>query len=493
MANWTGNGDHRHWNDAANWQGGVPGAGVNASFGVGVSADVMLNGSSAITTGALLATGATITLRAGTLNLAPTIAPRGNTFDLQLSDNAHLTVAPAARLVGDHVARIGEGNGSAILTVQGLVAEEYGIVQGATLDIVGPHAHWVSGDSGIELESGTLVVEDGGRLGTGGRLAQFPAAALQMDGNSTALVTGAGSTVLVSNAFVSTFSGTSSLTVQDGAQFRTGGGGIGGNGDGTLTVTGDGSLFQATRGLTIGGQVPVNSKLLVENGGTVEIGKYGLTLDGTLALDSTAHLITPDIVSGGGVIEALSGTVTLATALQLYTNFSDPVDTGTTFLEASPGATLNLAGPISTVIPGGSSALVEAGSGHIVLSHASPGYEGTTGVYAATLEIAAQDAIGRSSLRFIGGAPPGATLQIDAGIAFANPIGGFAAGDTVDLPGFNFDLASLSVTQTDGGATLRLTNADNQHQQLAFSGNNLSADSFRLVADNQGGTALLHS
>jgi hypothetical protein len=314
-----------------------------------------------------------------------------------------------------------------------------------------------------------------------------------MIGNSTALITGAGSSVRVSNSFVSTFGGTSTLMVADGAQLRTGGGTIGGNGDGTLTVTGDGTLFQADRGLTIGGQVPVNSRLLVQNNATVKVGRYGLSLNGTMALDSTAHLLTPGIVSGGGVIEALSGTVTLAAPLRLYVNLSDPVDTNTTYLVADQGATLELAGPISTVISGGSSALLEAGAGHIVLSHPSPSFAGFTGIYAATLEIAARDAIGTGQLRFIGGPAQDPTLQIDAGIPFHNTIGGFAAGDTIDLPGFATELASFGFTQTAAGATLSLTNADHQQRELVFGGTNLTAASFQLIADGHGGTALIHS
>lgn len=493
MSTWTGNGDGQHWSDARNWSFHVPSTGANAFFSGGIRT-VLLDPKAALTTGALNLSSTTVTLSQGRLNLAPKTASDGNTFDLTMIHKAHLTIAADASLIGGNVAQIGDGTPGTLLTVLGTVAEEYGIVRGGTLDVRGTSGHWLSGDSGLFLDSSSLVVEAGGQVDTGGKLAQYPAAALDMEGNSSGVVKGPGSVVNLANVFVSDQTGTSTLTVSSGGEIFTGGGQIGDDGDATLTVTGAGSLFSASRGLTIGGQVPVNSRLTITNHGAVKIGDYGLSLNGTLALDSTASFTSPSILSGGGIIQALSGAVKISSTLELSSNNTDTYSTKTTYLEASSGATLTIAGEIISAIPNDTSEVLDAASGHIVLSHTSDNFGGTTQLYAATLEIAAQDAAGVGALKFLGGADHPATLELDPGLIFKNLISGFGAGDTIDLAGLAFDHDSLGFAPApSGGGVLTVGNGQGHSLSLSFGDPGLSAASFNLISDGHGGTALIHA
>jgi hypothetical protein len=344
------------------------------------------------------------------------------------------------------------------------------------------------------LQDSTLLVKGGAHVDAGGKLAQYPAAALDLEGNSTGTVTGCGSSISLANVFLSEVDGTSALTVRDGGKVYTGGGDIGDDGDGTLTVTGVGSLFSASRGLSVGGQVPVNSEIVIEHGGTVKIGQLGLVLDGTLALDSSATFVAPTILSGGGTIDALAGVVELSSRLELSDNDSDPFETKTTYLTTARGSTLVLNGAIGSAIPGDDSVTLNASSGHIVLAHSNGTFGGEIAIYGATLEIAAVGAAGTGEVAFIGGSEP-AVLQIDKGLAFHNAISGFGKADEIDLAGFDYEGSALKIgwTADASGGTLTLTDtATHQHEMLSFVGTDLSAASFRVMSDGHGGMALFH-
>ena len=491
---WTGHGDGHSWGDAANWAQGEPASGIDAVFAGMQSWSVRLGTrATPLVAGALIVQGEALTLTHGALSLEPQPAMSGNTFDMVLTQGAQLTVDAGVVVSGLNVAEIGAGGTGGTLTVLGTVREEYGIVSNGMLDISGPSGHWLGGFSGVDIGGGSqLMVQNGGTLDAGHGTFTKPASALNIGdnaGDASAVVTGAGSVVRESGVVLGQGYGSGTLLISDGAAVTDRYASLGALADGNVTVTDPGSTWVNFNGITIGGQVPVASGVTITNGGSVHAGRYGIGLYGTLSLDASARLTSPSILSGGGVIIALpggGGTVTLGEKIDLTYNSSAPYTTETTYLEATAGTTLVMSGKIS----GDTTKIVDASTGHVVLSHADNVF-GSAQIYAATLEIAAEGAAGAGPVSFVGGAHA-ANLTLDAGFNLSNQIAGFGQADTIDLRGLSFG-QDITKTWSPGGSGGTLTLSNGAEQTILHFSGNLTADSFTLAADAFGGTNLLHS
>jgi T5SS/PEP-CTERM-associated repeat protein len=436
---WTGKAPRMVWADARNWGDGIPFAGVNAVFDDGGNWSVNLVAIPQMPVqiaGTLVVNGDDLTFTGGELELMPA-PPNGPqpSYDMQLGNGAIVTVDRDARLSGQQTGDIG-ATGGATLVVHGSVTEEYAIVYG-TLTVSGIGALWRNGESGVDIAgNGRLTVAGGGLMQSSN-----PSGSLDVDGlGASALVTGKGSVVREPLLFVGEFGGGGVMTIANGATVFDINGNVGGSGEGSIVVSGSGSEWINRGGISIGGQVPGTAQLSILNGAHVSFGKYGLSLDGRLAIDGSSSLAGREIVSGGGVIEAEPGgpaTVTLSQDILINYNINNPYQSETTYVGAAANGTLMLSGHITAGFSG-QPEILEATTGTVILSHPGNSYDATD-IYAADLVIAADHAAGLGALDFIGGSKTAATLSIDPGTAFANVIEGFGASDLIDAVGIHFD------------------------------------------------------
>jgi T5SS/PEP-CTERM-associated repeat protein len=481
---WTGRAPDLAWADPRNWSNGVPIAGVDAVFDDRGSLSINLPASAA--SGTLLVSRDHLTLLSGSLAFAPVVPTSGQTYDMKLSHGAVLTVARGAHLSGAQTAEIGTAASAAALIVHGSVAEDYTEVFG-TLAIAGRDALWSNGESGLDiLGNGQLSITGGARLQSSN-----PNGSLEVEGlGAAALVSGPGTVVREPLLFVGEFAAGGTMTIADGAAVYDSGGNVGASGDGSITVTGPGSEWINSAGISIGGQVPGSAQLSILKGAHVGFGDYGMQLEGTLAIDGSASLTGGIIVSGGGVIMAEPGgprTVTLTQNIEINYNLYNVFGSETTYVGATGGEALRLTGDITA---GYSSApeTLAATIGTVILAHAGNSYDATD-LYGATLVIAAENAAGRGLLTFIGGSHTPATLIVDPGLAFNNQISGFGGGDTIDAAGIKFG-ADFSASWTAGSAGGTLTLSDGQRAlTLNFSGS-YSLETFDFAPDAHGGTAV---
>ncbi len=490
---WTGLGHTHAWANAQNWSNGAPVALESVSFNDGAAWTIGLGG--APMSGAITVSRDRLVLTGGTLTAASPQPARGLAADLTLGNAASLTLTASATLVSPDLIDVGaaaaDGSTTAgALTVHGtLTAGVVSLLQG-TVAVTGPAAHLTiaTGGQTIAVGAGALTVADGGTVDAGpNTLATFYSHLTIGSGAAagTVSVLGAGSSLTI--GIISAGNGDDGvINVAAGGALHAGVIYAGQNGDGLINVTGAGSLLTAVNAIEIGDTnvLPVASALTITNHGNVSgevLLNYGL-----LRLDASASL-TGTIVSQIGKIEALASstagnTVTLNNAFYLESNngTQGQYDHNTT-IYAQQGATLDLTGTIT----GEQDAVLSAGSGHVVLDNTNNTY-GATALYNAHLEIAATGAAGAGTLTFTGGSTGQApTLQIDAGVAFANTIAGFTGTDSIDLQGFAF---GTGVTDRLVNAHLVVSNAS-ASDTLSVAGNYI-AGNFSFSDDRHGGTLI---
>ena len=352
------------------------------------------------------------------------------------------------------------------------------------------HIALLTGGYTAVIAGGTLAISAGGTLDAGANSLQNQYSSLDIGadgGDGVVTISGAGSLLELAGVTVgSDASGV--LVIEDGAAARINYLATGSYGATSVFVEGAGTSLAVTNGITIGNETSLSGLTLsVTDGGAVDAGTYGLALyDGTLVLDSSASL-TGAIYSVVGRIEAVAdcpydaGTVTLQQALTLNSNSGAQGQYATaTDLFSTGGAVLRIAGQISAY----DGATLDAASGSIVLLNAADSYAGTS-LFDATLEIGATGAAGAGTLSFTGTGADAPVLQIDADVAFANAIAGFAGADTIDLRGFAFGagvtdrFSAGTLTLSDGSATTSLVLAGSY-----------GGGSFAFADDRHGGTVV---
>lgn len=488
---WTGKAGTLLWGDAGNWSAGVPQAGLNALFSNAGTLAVALQpkGGTAIdAAGTLSLINTQLTLTHGQLQLAPAFAPKGATYDATLAQGAGLTIARGASLSGSQTMLMGRDGSATQLNIQGTLSEDYLVDDAGRINITkGGHFQYIA--SGMVVGGGgVLAIASGGRLDGGPNGLSQPAARLTLGdglGRGTATISGAASRVNITNIEVgSGYSGT--LSISGGAVVNTAIVAAGEFGDARVSVSGVGSQLNASSDILIGGAVPVAATLSVIHGGSVNFGTFGLILDANLVIDGSAKLSGASIIDGGEV-QAVAGagpTAVIGSDIAITNNwlFSNQVLAA---FSADAGVTLRLDGAIT----GGGTSVLQAGSGHVLLTNAANAYA-TTNIYAADLEVHDAHALGGSAIAFIGGSNA-ASLTLDHGHALSNVISGFGVADTIDLRDFAFDAAitqSWSAPSASGAETLTL-NFGGALASLVFSGA-AAGHAVNLTADAHGGTVL---
>ena len=318
-----------------------------------------------------------------------------------------LTIANGGRVINNtaFTANIGNGAGS----------------QG-TVTVTGAGSTW-SNSSGVNIGNGgrgTLTIADGGTVTDGaGAIGGAPGS------QGVVTVTGAGSTW--TNTATLQVGGTANgtLTIAAGGTVTSVGGaiGIGGAGfgsQGTVLVTGQGSSWTDSAGITVGGFTGGNGALTVADGGTVRTGTIFLALgngstgtvnigaaagspavapgtldtpavvfqDGTATLNfnhtSTNYVFAPAI-SGNGAVNVLAGT-TILTANNTYTG-ATTINGGALIVNGS------IASSSLTTVNSGAALLGSGTVGSTVVNAGGflvPGPVGTPGTMTVTGNLAFQ-------------------------------------------------------------------------------------------------------
>ena len=494
---WTGQAHDGSWFDAGNWTGGMPMSGQATNFVDGRRWAISLAGTQAAA-GAMLVSADRLSFSDGTLNLSAPVPKSGVADDLTIKRSGGVTVSADATLTSQNSIRIGAAVAGTLtsgsLSVLGSLAGTFMVIESGTVSVSGAAAHAVFNQGVVDV-GGSLTVAAGAKMDGGPDTLTSFFSDLDIGstyGTGLVSVTGTGSVLTIGITNIGNYN-TGTLSITNGGTLHGGFVQAGQYGDGFVTVSGAGTELLTQNGERIGNSnlLPASSTLTVVDHGSVLSGAYGLDLQyGRLVLDATAH-VGGDIISQIGQIDAIAnaggqpGTVVLANSLILQSNNGTQGQFAyNTNLDSEGGAILRLTGAIS----GDSTAVLSAGAGQVVLANASNSYSATS-LYDAHLEIAATGAAGAGVLSFVGGAAQAPVLQIDAGVAFANTIIGFAGQDTIDLRGFAF---GGGVTDTFAGGTLTLSNGAGS-TSLSLSGT-YTAFSFALASDHHGGTtvALVH-
>ena len=490
---WTGHGHSLSWFSPGNWTRGVPGAQTVTRFTDGRAWTISLAGSSPAQAGSMTVLGDALTFTGGTLALDAAQPKSGNPTDLAIGRGGSVTIALGATIDAQNTINVGSVVAGSLTAGSVAVA---GTLDASILDVADGtvqdtgHIALLTGGYTAVVAGGTLAVSAGGTLDAGANSLQNQYSSLDVGangGDGVATISGAGALLELAGVTVgSDASGV--LVIEDGAAARINYLATGSYGATSVFVEGAGTSLQVTNGVTIGNETSLSGLTLsVTDGGAVDAGTYGLALyDGTLVLDSSASL-TGAIYSVVGRIEAVAdcpydaGTVTLQQALTLNVNSGAQGQYATaTDLFSTGGAVLRIAGQISAY----DGATLDAASGSIVLLNAADSYAGTS-LFDATLEIGATGAAGAGTLSFTGTGADAPVLQIDADVAFANTIAGFAGADTIDLRGFAFgagvtDMFSAgTLTLSDGSATTSLVLAGSY-----------GGGSFTFADDRHGGTVV---
>ena len=211
-----------------------------------------------------------------------------------------------------------------------------------------------------------------------------------------ATVTGAGSTWTSAQGFYVGFAGTGTLNVTNGGQvFQAGAAfntflGFTGTGDGTISVDGAGSLFQANGNLYIGGNTtgPQGLGLLrIDNGGTVSSMNTTVWNTGTIEIGLNPTLINTTLNYAGGTLRTIHDTT--------FTN--DVILHGGGIIVDSNGFDSTLSGIYSDIGP-----FTKIGAGSIRLTNSNT-YNGKTFIEAGTLIVDNLNALGANDVILNGG------------------------------------------------------------------------------------------
>ena len=480
----------RNWFDPANWSKGVPTAGVLAEIDGARTADLSLAGSHPANVGELEIAQSTVALLGGQLTFAPPLSATGTTYDLVLTKSASLTVAATAALAGTETIGIGLDGAAAKMTVLGTVSENFANVADGVLAISGT-GHWIAGASGIAVggaNGASLNITSGGVVDEGrnglGELYNSLSIGEGL-GSGAVRVYGSGSLAAFTTVWVGA-NGEGTLNIANGGVVEDRVGVVALNGDGYVTVTGEGSRWDNFGGLTLGDVYPTNSTLTVTNYGQVDWGGV-FQLNDTLKLDGSAVLGGAAILDGGE-IEALGGHgyVELQQHIGINANwlfqFQDVADFST-----QANTALLLDGQIT----GSANSEVRIASGDVVINDAGNSY-GFTEIYGGILEVGATGALGTGEVEFSGGAKTHAELFLDGASQLSNVIVGFGATDKIGLTGLHL-LPTTTKTWTENstgtGGTLTLASG-NAIYALNFQGAFNSASQFRLDANGVSGATV---
>ncbi len=267
---------------------------------------------------------------------------------------------------------------------------------------------------------------------------------------------------------------------------------IGETGDGTVSVSGAGSLWSNRDGLFVHGTIPGGTVSITDHG-RVEFGSYGLQDGGAVLLDATAGLLGGVIVMTGGALSALAtagvahSTVTVTQSIALSYNTAVSGSNVGNFFGAAAGSRLVLAGVVAP--QGGPVDPFSVGGGHVVLANAGNG-DFAIALYGGVLEAAQAGAAGGGPISFLGDA--GATMRFDQTGAIANPIADFGVSpqDIIDLQAVVFGPApALSWQQSDAASGTLEVSGGAQVVSLTLEGRYAQAG-FAAASDGHGGTAV---
>lgn len=182
------------------------------------------------------------------------------------------------------------------------VGHETGSIGEVTVD--GAGSQWNASDLSIGRSgTGTLTISDGGTVN-----ADSAIVGQNVDSSGTVLVTGADSLWDIDNSLWVGFRGEGELTIADGGQVQSGHGYIADNeavSVGTVTVTGEDSLWLVDGNLFVGGndtQAVGTGVLAVNDGGRVIADEVIVWETGTLTGDGTVTVAVPTTLHNYGTI-----------------------------------------------------------------------------------------------------------------------------------------------------------------------------------------------
>jgi fibronectin-binding autotransporter adhesin len=349
--------------------------------------------------------------------------------------------------------------------------------------------------------TGTLTVGAGGTVSTGNDDGMAGLVVGQSSGASgTVTVSGAGANLTNSGRFVVGDAGSGKLTVSAGGVVRTTlpsnsplAGAILGNasgGNGAATVSGTGSLWSIGNSLIVGDAG--TGSLIIGAGGKVT----GATL--VMGLNKTGTIS----VSGAGAQLAISGQAKIG-------------ELATSTLSVGGGSTVSIGGTAEVdygrialaggkVTVGGTltvaSGQVISGSGTVqdggLINNGTVLANGGQLSFLGGVTGSGHFAIGANSTLSLGGSVAGSnvffndatgTLDLGAPASFSSVIGGFVAGDTIDLAGVS--ASSLSYA----GQTLTVHETGDGSLALRFAGSFTSGSFAAPTSDGSGGTLIRHA
>lgn len=445
--NWTdGTGD---WLNPANWDNGIPTAGVTASITNGGLADIggaasanilnLHNGSAAqIQTGGALTVGSIDMDNGGALGVDGTLVVtnlniHGNS-DLLMHSTANVTIG---------ILQLGDALRTGIIGFDG----------SATVSIANPIGLGAAGaDIGV---IGDVTISQ------------------PISGTGHLTVDGLGQLILTGN---NTYSGGTTVTT---AVLLIGNRGTTGSITGDL-VSNVGVVWNRSDNITFSGNIS----------GTGYVQQSGA---GILTLTGNNTYTGETDIDGGGI--SISSNTNISTGLvRLYTGvlqFTSSFNTNRNFVEAGNGAfdtegtTNTLGGNISTeccTVGGGG--LIKVGSGSLILTGINT-YTGATEVDAGTLVVASEAQLGSSGQLILGA---GTNFKTTASATFndtvkasGDPTFTVAPGMTTTWAGQIFDGTSAGTIEVAGGGTFHPTNAGN-----SYSGGIVVKGGSTVVVDDDG-------
>lgn len=295
------------------------GLGINGAFDVNHYAGETALGAASDYTGETTVYGGLLSLEGGV-----TAADGGVTVGTGVGSDGAVLVTGAGSVwtTGDML--VGADGGEGLLTIAaGGVAEAGGDAVVGTdasslgaVVVTGTDSLWDIADTlyiGIESGDGTLTVEDGGTVTSAKGYV-----GVGLGSNGHALITGTGSSwTTTGDLMVGTEEDDADITIEDGAVVNTGGDAVVGEGAGsvgTATVTGTGSAWNVTGDLAVGIDGG-DGTLTVSDDGTVEsaTGQVGAGGTGMALITDTGSIWTVtgdlDIGDDGTVVVADAGEV----------------------------------------------------------------------------------------------------------------------------------------------------------------------------------------
>ena len=353
------------------------------------------------------------------------------------------------------------------------------------------------------LSGGSQVVSAGGR-DLGATVSSFGTLDVLASGSTTGTVVSAGGEELVSSG-----GATLGTTVLSGGQARLSGGHAVG-----LTVSGGGVDYVLAAATTTGTVVGDGGKQIISSGGQAidtnlssggeeYVRASGATTGTTVSsggdqVVSSGGIASGAVVQNGGLAYVLSGGTALGATIAdggKATISSGGIASGLGLLSGGvlvdDGRLLiagagTLAGSLR-----GAGAIVETGSGDLLLKGADADFSGKAVISGGTIELATAGALGTGAVTFVEPATGSAVLQIDAadgpaaGGSFANTLSNFdGAHEGIDLRSIAF-VAGASARVI--GSTLVVSEGGKTYKFDLAGG---IAGAYRVLSDGHGGTLI---